>query len=73
MVWFLYRKYFSKDEHLNASLNKCTYEIYIIFLKKSPLKAGQMFHAVIPPSLMNWPRPTSRKNIGIPPVIKQMK
>lgn len=32
-----------------------------------------MFQAIIPPSLVSCPKPTSKRNTGIPPVIKQTK
>ena len=36
------------------------------------MKAGQSFQTEMPPSPMNCPMPTSRKNIGTPPVTRQM-
>lgn len=38
-----------------------------------PLNTGQMSQTVIPPWLVIWPMPTSRKKMGTPPAMRQQK
>jgi hypothetical protein len=38
------------------------------------VKRGEIFDQTeMPPSLVNWPKATSRKKTGIPPVTRQIK
>ena len=38
-----------------------------------PLNGGQMFHAEMPPSLVNWPSPISRTKRGTPQQRRNVK
>ena len=45
----------------------------LTYVNSSPCISGHIFHAPIPPSLINWPMATSRKNIGTPPIMTHTK